>query len=307
MTFGEAMVSLRADGLIRLGTRYESSIAGAESNVAIGLSRLGHRVAWVGTVGADQQGQFVLRTLRAEGVEVSSLVDSSRPTGLVMVEQRLGSTSRVSYYRSQSAGSTVSEQEVKVLLSPEVKLLHVTGITASLSPTAARAVNVSVAAAKEMGITVSFDVNYRSQLWSKSDAREILRPLALQADLVMGSPEELELVGDGSADEVTQALISHGAIAVVIKRGPAGVTLVTPDDLQHVQALGVEVNSTVGAGDAFVAGFLSGYLAKLDFKDAAYRGVACAAFSVSTPGDWEGLPTPQELHLLTMDQGDSVR
>ena len=102
---GETMVSLRATGLIRLGCDFTSSIAGAESNVAIGLARLGHRVAWVGAVGQDEPGELVSRTLRAEGVEAHIRLDPELPTGMMLLEHRLKHTSRVVYHRSGSAGS----------------------------------------------------------------------------------------------------------------------------------------------------------------------------------------------------------
>lgn len=102
VTFGETMAALRAHGALRLGGSLGLSVAGAESNVAIGLARLGHRVHWAGQVGADELGALVLRTLRAEGV------DAGRPTGLLLAEPRLGTLTRVSYYRAASAGSAVS-------------------------------------------------------------------------------------------------------------------------------------------------------------------------------------------------------
>ena len=90
VTFGEAMASLRGPGPLRLGGTMRLSIAGAESNVAIGLARLGHRARWVGRIGDDEMGALVVRTLRAEGVDTSSVVvDADRATGLLLFERRV--------------------------------------------------------------------------------------------------------------------------------------------------------------------------------------------------------------------------
>ncbi|MFD0658040.1 PfkB family carbohydrate kinase [Thermocatellispora tengchongensis] len=106
------------------------SIAGAEANVAIGLARLGHRARWAGVVGQDELGALVLRTLRAEGVDVSTVRESGdRPTGLMIQESRIADITRVHYYRAGSAGSTLSPADATAALTPAPRLLHVTGIT----------------------------------------------------------------------------------------------------------------------------------------------------------------------------------
>ena len=113
-TFGETMVALRGSGPLKLGGTMNVSIAGAESNVAIGLARLGHDVQWAGAVGDDEAGQLVLRTLRAEGVRISGAsADSDAPTGLLLFEPRLPDVTRVHYYRAGSAGSRITDHAVE--------------------------------------------------------------------------------------------------------------------------------------------------------------------------------------------------
>jgi 2-dehydro-3-deoxygluconokinase len=303
VTFGETMAALRSAGPLRLGGSLALSVAGAESNVAIGLARLGHRVAWAGRVGDDEPGALVLRTLRAENVEVGGVVvDPGRPTGLIMFERRLGDVIRVQYYRSGSAGSGLDAADLPVLAAATAPaVLHITGITPALSASAARATRAGAERAREAGRLVSFDVNYRARLWPAGDARAALRPLAAVADIIFGSAPELALLTDDppvSADAAADELLGRGARAVVVKRGAQGATAYTPGGVSSVPARAVRVVDVVGAGDAFVAGYLSGVLDRLDEPGRLGRGAAVSAFAVSTPGDWEGLPTRRELELL---------
>lgn len=302
LTLGETMVALRAQGMLRLGGTLRASIAGAESNVAIGLSRLGHRVGWVGRLGQDEPGELVLRTLRAEGVDVSTVErDEAAATGLILFEQRLPDVTRVQYYRTDSAGSALSAAAVADALADDLRLVHLSGITPALGERAREAVEVALAGAADRGADVSFDVNHRDQLWTRARASEVLTPLARRANVVIGSPEELELVG-GPAE-----LLAAGVTEVVTKHGAEGASVRTGDGAHREPAHRVEVVDSVGAGDAFTAGYLSARLDGLDPSRRLARGNAAGAFAVATSGDWEGAPTRAELRLLTLADGVALR
>jgi len=306
-TFGETMAALRAEGPIRLGGTMGLSIAGAESNVAVGLARLGHRVSWTGLVGGDETGELVLRTLRAEGVDVGhARLDSRGPTGLLLFERRIGSVVRVTYHRSGSAASFLSPGDVLPALDPPPRLLHVTGITPALGPAPAAAVRAAVSS----GVRVCLDVNYRSRLWSRDQAAATLRPLVPSLSVVVASDDELDLVAPASAtteaDRVA-ALLDAGVTEVVVKRGAAGATGHTRSSRVDLPARRVGVVDVVGAGDAFVAGYLSGLLDDLDLTDRLDRAVTTGAFAVASPGDWEGLPTRAELTLLDTGPESTLR
>ncbi|MET9460131.1 sugar kinase [Streptomyces canus] len=312
VTFGETMAALRAQGALRLGGGLGLSVAGAESNVAIGLARLGHRVRWAGRVGADELGALVLRTLRAEGVDVDHAVtdDTDRPTGLLLTEPRLGTLTRVSYYRAGSAGSAVSPADVLPALTPGARILHLTGITPALGPSAAAAVLAAATTAREAGITVCLDVNYRSRLWSTDRARAALRPLLDHTDLLIASEDELPLVLEqpgADESEAVKGILAAGVTEVVIKRGAHGATTFTSGGVMDRAARQVDAIDLVGAGDAFVAGYLSGLLDGADIPARLDRAVTTAAFAVATRGDWEGLPTRDELGLFDQPDGTTIR
>lgn len=289
-------------GPLRQARSLDLSIAGAESNVAIGVQRLGHAAAWVGRVGADEFGGLVLERLRAEGVDVSGARrDPGAPTGLLVKEFRTPDVTRVQYYRSGSAGSRLRPEDIPAALVADAGLLHITGITPLLSADAADAVAHAVGLATASGTEVSLDVNHRVALGSGDRLRQLLLPLLPQVRYLFAGEEELELL-DGAEKLAADA-------DVVIKRGGQGATVLPAgggEPLSH-PALPVRAVDAVGAGDAFVAGYLT---AVLDGGGPAERlALACrtGAFAVTVPSDWAGLPTREELSLLDAAAGTTLR
>src|SRR5690606_12259732 len=191
LTLGEAMAALRPHGPVRAGTVVDLSVAGAESNVAIALARLGHLSRWVGVVGSDRLGDLIVHTLRAEGVDVSHVCAAAAPTGLVLFESRLPGLTRVDYHRTGSAGTELSTSAALAALTPPPRAVHVTGVTVAIGRRPAEAVRKVVERARDLGALVCLDVNHRARLWSAADARAALRPLIGRVDVVVGSPDEL--------------------------------------------------------------------------------------------------------------------
>lgn len=321
-TFGETMVALRGSGPLKLGGTMNVSIAGAESNVAIGLARLGHRVRWVGAVGDDEAGQLVLRTLRAEGVEVSgATTDPGAPTGLLLFEPRLPEITRVHYYRAGSAGSRLTASAVESALSAAPpRVLHLTGITPSLSPMTRSAADRALQLARQYGSTVCLDVNFRARLWSAEEAATVLGAWLPFVDVLIASDDELPLClprdtatreepAAAPAALVAQAkhLLDLGVGEVVAKLGADGATAFTQDGSLHQPAKAVRTVDAVGAGDAFVAGYLSALLDGEGPAGRLERAVTTGAFAVASHGDWEGAPTRAELGMLGAPPGTVVR
>ncbi|MGW7486709.1 sugar kinase [Streptomyces sp. NPDC054786] len=404
-TFGETMVALRGSGPLKLGGTMQVSIAGAESNVAIGLARLGHDVRWAGAVGEDEAGQLVLRTLRAEGVEVSGAsTDPGAPTGLLLFEPRLPEVTRVHYYRAGSAGSRVTADIVeRAFCAAPPRVLHLTGITPSLSPTARSAALRCLQLAREHGSLVCLDVNFRARLWTAEEAAAVLREWIPSVDVLIASDDELPLClpggagaegvpggaqgGEGAPDaggvegaqsaegtwaaEAAQGaegmqgtqrpqaadegaappgseqvgtpaaatsarggaegdtaplplgetaggsaatiasqaklLLDLGVGEIVVKLGAEGATAFTHGGSLHRPATPVRAVDAVGAGDAFVAGYLSALLDGEELAGCLERAVTAGAFAVASPGDWEGAPTRSELGMLGAPPGTVVR
>jgi len=282
------------------------SCGGSESSVAVGLARLGVAVAWAGRLGVDSFGDMVARELAAEGLHLVVHRDHAAPTGLMVKEQRASILTNVWYYRSGSAGSRLGVDDVPVDLVRAARILHVSGITPALSQSAADAVGYAVAAAREAGVLVSFDVNYRRRLWSREKARDGLLPLLKSADVVFAGLEEAELFVPVEQDPggTASRLCELGPGQAVVKLGSGGCVAAVDGVVHTRAAYPVDVVDTVGAGDAFVAGYLAEQLAGHDVSARLDTGARLGAFACTTNGDWEGLPSRADLALL--DQYENV-
>jgi 2-dehydro-3-deoxygluconokinase len=301
VTMGEtmALMSTPRVGLLRHAASLDLSTGGAESNLAIGLSRLGHRVCWIGRVGADEFGALIRRTLAAEGIDGRILVDPAAPTGLMIKARRTTAVTQVTYYRGGSAGSRLCPQDVDPDLITGARILYLTGITPALSPTARDAVRYAVAQARRAGVPVCLALNYRRALWDAVAARAELSELVALADIVFAGEGEARIVADGDGvEDAARSLAALGARTVIVTRGALGALAVTGGEVLTMPAYPVTEVDPVGAGDAFAAGYLSGVLDGLSAVDCLDRACLAGAFAVTVPGDWEGLPSRADLALL---------
>jgi 2-dehydro-3-deoxygluconokinase len=309
---GEALAVAAAGrtGPLRLMRTLDLSVAGAESNVAIGLARLGFDVAWTGRVGDDELGSLITERLRAEGIGTGSVrADPAAPTALMLKERRTAGVTRVYYYRAGSAGSRLAAGDIDDKLIAAARVVHLTGITPALSESARGAVHEAARLAAAHGVPVSFDVNYRARLWEASEAAGELPALARAAAIVFAGEDELPLLTGGEHGlEAAVDLARTGPREVVIKRGARGATLVTGDGtvFEHAEPPATTVDP-VGAGDAFAAGYLAGFLDGCGPQERLALGCRLGAIAVSTAGDWEGLPRRSELGLLAAEDGTTQR
>lgn len=307
VTIGETMALLTAPSgrQLRSGACLPVGIGGAESNVAIGLARLGVPVTWISRVGHDALGELVVREIRGEGVTVSARLDGAASTGMMVKELRDGRPWRVRYYRAGSAAAGLSPADVDEADIAGADVLHLTGITPALGPGPLDAVRHAIEIAHGAETLVSFDVNYRTTLWQPEQAAAALSEITATVDLVFAGPEEAALllgwqtpsgaatVEDG--DKLARGLVDVGPATAVIKLGALGALGLTADTAHHAPASAITVVDAVGAGDAFVAGYLSELLAGSSIADCLAMGNVLGAAVCQRAGDWEGLPTRDEL------------
>jgi 2-dehydro-3-deoxygluconokinase len=311
VTLGEQMGQVSADqeGPLRAGSPARLSVCGAEATVAIGVRRLGLPATYLGRVGDDAFGRMGLEVLQAEGVDVRHLVvDPAAPTGLLIRNRRTADRTVVEYLRAGSAGSRLIPADIDDEAVASAGVLHVTGITPALGSSPADAVLHAVSVARAAGVPVSLDVNHRARLWPTADP-DWLRELVRAATVVFGSPHELALLAPGVSPDASPARLLEGVAArgpreVVLKQGSAGATSLVDGELQAVDAHQVTVVDVVGAGDAFVAGYLAARLENRPAPERLRFGAMVAAFAVGVRGDWEGLPRRAELALF--DHADDV-
>ena len=308
VTLGETMALLTAEqpGPLAHVSAMGLGIGGSESNVAIGVQRLGVNAVWCGRVGADALGQLVMREIRAEGVTVRITEDPAAPTGLMLKERRTVATQKVSYYRAGSAGSRISPADLDPQLIAGASILHVSGITPALSGSAAATVRRAMEMARENGVVVSFDLNYRANLWTAAAAGQSYRALIPLADVVFAGDGEAALaVGDAdSPAALARRLAALGPAQAVIKLGSEGAVACIDGELFQQDAMPIQPVDTVGAGDAFVAGYLTELMAGSTPAQRLKLAAKVGAFACLAYGDWEGLPRRTELALL--QQKESV-
>jgi 2-dehydro-3-deoxygluconokinase len=311
LAVGETMALLTTAevGRLRHASALTLGVAGAESNVAIGARRLGCPAAWAGRVGDDELGELVVSRIRAEGVDVAGVVrDPGAQTSLMVKERRTADMVRVLYYRRHGPGSRLRPDDLDPTQVAAAGVLHVTGITPALSDSAFATVDRAVALAREAGVPVSFDLNYRSALWPPEKAAVVCRDLAARADLVFAGDDEAELLGlTGDPTDLARGLADLGAGHAVVKLGERGAVAAVDGRVHAVEALPVHAVDPVGAGDAFVAGYLVETLAGRPVPERLATAAACGAFAVTVPGDWEGLPSRDELAALGARPGTVQR
>ncbi|MHA7861640.1 sugar kinase [Tessaracoccus sp. Y36] len=299
-TFGETMVSLRTTAVLSPGVTWSTHVAGAESTVAIGLARLGHSVTWCSRLGDDAFGHLVTRELRAEGVAVDCALDPERPTGFMFLRPT-AFAAEVAYHRAGSAASALGVEVVDSLVATAPRVVVLSGITPALGPGPAEATARAVESAHALGATVVLDVNHRSRLWSRDAAARFLRRIIPGVDLVVGSPEELELLAS-----TPQRLLELGPSQVVVKLGAQGARLHTDGSVVDGPTTPVPVLDPVGAGDAFTAGYVSALLEGAGSAARLRRGNVMGAAAVRHRGDYEGLPLRDELLAWEREGGADV-
>ncbi|MDQ2139085.1 sugar kinase [Alcaligenaceae bacterium B3P038] len=301
--FGEAMAMLIADrpGPLEAAEGFTRRMAGAEINVAIGLSRLGLKVGWASRLGADSMARYLVNAMRAEGVDCSKVVcDPSQRTGF-QIKGRVddGSDPPVEYHRKGSAASLMTPADVDEAWLRAARHLHATGVFAAISETSLLAAHKTMDVMRAAGRTISFDPNLRPTLWASTEAmRTALNALAAKADWVFPGMEEGRLLtGETTPEGVARFYRAAGASLVVIKLGPDGAYFDNGAQSGYVPGFPVErVIDTVGAGDGFAVGVVSALLEGRPLGDALRRGTWIGARQVQVLGDSEGLPTRAELN-----------
>ncbi|WP_277673904.1 sugar kinase [Piscibacillus halophilus] len=295
-TLGETMVLFQPEQMAPLDyvSHFPKKIGGAESNVAIGLARLGHSVGWFSQLGEDPFGRYVHKTIRGEGVDVSTCrFTSEAPTGLLFKEQLSPEDLNVYYYRQGSAASLMQPDQLDEDYIAQAKILHVTGITPALSESGYQTVMKAIQIAEENGLTIVFDPNLRLKLWTEEKAKKVLNEIASKADVILpGLDEGQFMTGLKHVEEVAEQLSDHGNKTVIIKLGSEGSYIHTKNQQSYVHGFPVkQVVDPVGAGDGFAAGVISGLLREEPIETTVRRANAIGAMVVGMKGDIEGLPS----------------
>lgn len=304
VTIGETMILLYGEDTtapLRFGERLCLDFAGADSNFAIAMSRLGYRSAWISRLGDEPLGELVLNGIAQEGVDVSRVIrDPTRNTGLYLKHHDATGVTRIQYYRRGSAASNLQPADLNPECFRDAKLVHLNGMTFALSESCAQTMRRAVELGLNCGAMISLDLNLRLQLWNLESARERLGSVMHETSAIFGTEEEfLTYFGVSNIDDALGAAVRLGPRIAVAKMGPDGaVALVDGLRFEHAGYRLPVVVDVVGAGDGFNAGFLASYLRGLPPDECLRRANLVGACAVATAGDFQGYPTLEEMEQL---------
>lgn len=279
---------------------YDLAVAGAEFNVAVGAARLEHKVTYMTKLGDDPFGKLIVNVLNENNIGSEFVTFSKeRSTGFMLKGRTSKGDPDIFYFRKNSAASTLSAADVEKIDLSQYTNIHLTGILPALSECAKEATFALMQKAKAQGLFISFDPNLRPQLWhSQEDMIETINKLSSYADLVLpGENEGKILVGTKDAKTINEFYLKNGAGICVTKCGSKGA-YVSTDKGENYMVDGYTVKKvvdTVGAGDGFATGVITGLMEGLPLDKAVKRGTAIGAIQVMSRGDNEGLPTREEL------------
>jgi 2-dehydro-3-deoxygluconokinase len=294
VSLGEALVELAADGSLEEAQVYRRGFGGDTSNFAVAAARLGARVAYVTRVGDDGFGRALLSMWKREGVDTRYVqVAADEPTGIYFLARAADGQGRFTYYRTNSAASRLSPQEVPAEAVDGARLLHTSGITQAISPSAREAVRWAMERARRAGVRVSYDLNVRPKLLPLDRFREAVLEALPMADLAFLSTEDAGYVFAGLEDEeVLRAVLDAGARVAVLKRGERGCAVATADgDRVTLPGWPVDAVDPTGAGDAFDAAFAIQWLAGRPLDEVGRFANAVGALATTGVGATAALPT----------------
>ena len=302
-------------------TGFDAMVGGSPTNIAIGTARLGIGTAVLTAVGDDAVGSFVLRYLRDAGVDTSYIpTKTGKLTSLALLGVIPPSRFPLSFYRTDPADIHLTEDDVAAVPWSEVRAVQLSGNAFSRG-SAVAATELAGRKAAETGADVYMDLDLRPSDWSApSEYGRVLRNAMELCDVVIGTEEEFyaalmddpEVVMDGSPiptargtdlESAITAALSLGPDVLVVKRGPAGASLITADGAHDVRAFTVDVVNTVGAGDAFASGLIARLLDGDEWDRAVRYANACGAITVTRDGCSVAFPTSDDVERFVGERG----
>ena len=325
LTFGEIMLRLATPGQQRIlqAASFEATYAGGEANVAVSLAAFGHEAAFVTVLPQGPLAEAALASLHYYGVDTRPVLRGEGRLGVYFLET--GAAQRPSKVIYDRAGSAVAVADAAVydwkVLLKDRQAVHTTGITPALSPSCARAAADALRTARKLGLTTSFDLNYRSKLWSREQARRTVEPLLEHVDLLVGNEEDAkDVLGITAAKtDVGGGRIEHAAyesvarqirdrygvarVAITLRESESATVnhwsacLLDGDGFHLSRRYSMHVVDRVGAGDAFCGGLLAALLDGMPGQEALEFAVAASCLKHSIPGDFNKVTRDEVLAL----------
>ncbi len=268
-------------------------------NAAIAAARLGASSAYVTRLGGDFFADEIRQLMLREAINVAAIAtDPDAPTGLYFVTH--GPQGHVfTYRRKGSAASLMRPEDLDARMITSARILHASGISQAISESAAKTVAAAIRIARQAGVTVSYDTNYRARLWSAERAWPVIRAAAAEADILKTSAEDsAALIGTEEPREIARHFLKLGARAVVVTLGREGALLATADAMERIAGFPVAAVDATGAGDAFTGALLAERLRGKSLAAAARFANAAAALSTLGYGAIAPLPARPQVEAF---------
>lgn len=305
LTIGEPIAlfgSTEADVSLKDAKHFQKFLAGAEVNVCVGISRLGHSTEYVTSVGKDPFGDFIIDQLNENKIGTSYIDSTDKYWTAFQLKDRVTSGDpSIFYFRKNSAASHFDRSVIDKIDFSELKFAHLSGIFPAISKQALESFRYLVSLLNKNNIRTTFDPNLRPQLWaSTAEMVETINDLAKEAEIILPGINEGEiLVNSREPEVIADFYLKNGekTQTVIVKLGEEGafVKLKSGESFTVPGFKVDQVVDTVGAGDGFAAGLVSALIEGQDLKSAVVRANAIGAFAVQSPGDNDGYPTPEAL------------
>lgn len=305
LIIGEPMELLTAktEGRLCDVSEFSAYVAGAELNVAVGVTRLGLTAQYMTRLGDDPRAQRIRSFMSAHGLSDELITtDPDHQTGCMV--KSMTKPHEIYYYRQKTAASFINESDIDALDLSDIRAIHITGILPAISETTAKAARRLLERAQELHITVVFDPNLRGILWTTDkQTLDLINEIAAKAEVFLPNLNEAEkLCGLSAPNEIADHYLALGTQKVVITMGKRGAFYKSAVESGIVPTFAAdEVVNTLGAGDGFAAGLLSGICDELPLGEAVIRANAVGSMQIQSNSEHAELPTMAQLREYMLD------
>jgi 2-dehydro-3-deoxygluconokinase len=301
IAMGEPMLEFNAEeeGALSQAGRFTVGWGGDTSNFSVAASRAGGKVGYLTRLGDDEFGESFLELWRREGIDTRHVRKDPEAFTAAYFISRKGKQHYFTYFRRGSAASRMTPADLPEDYIAGARLLHVSGISQAISPSACDTVFAAMAIAKAAGRLVSYDPNFRPKLWPLDRARAIIHQTCRQSDLIFPSLDDArQLTGLDAPEKIAGFYLGLGPQVVVIKLGADGALLATAEGLRTFPPYRVDSVDMSGAGDTFDGAFVVAFLAVRPVEEC--MRFANAAAALTTTGLGCVTPVPRHDAIATL-------
>ena len=299
LSIGESMIELFSEEPMDTAETFTRSVAGDSLNIIVAASRLGTNTGYITKLGNDPFEAYLLDTFTLEGIDTTHVLSSNGFNAVHFVTVRPDGDREFVYYRAGSSPSTIKPEELNPEYISNAKIMHCSGIAQAISPSSRATVLAAAQIAHLNGVPVSYDPNYRHQLWNPSEAREAMEELMPYVDIFLPSaPADSKVLFETEDPEkVIQESNRRGVETVVVTLGEDGALIGAENEVMQLDPMPAgPVIDTTGAGDSFKGGFIHGFLEGKSIAESALIGNVCAGITITGRGALNPMPYRKKVY-----------